>query len=185
MQIGAKAADELDDVVNVIIEVKGASGQRHHPGIKPVGHIDFVCGKHGPDGVAQQRRMVARERCDNQNGRITLAGRHGVRQDALEFEQATKRFDRLDTLENRNFNTINQGALEPPGWLVVVFSEAMQEFKPCRVASRHRHVGERAVGVSVELGDRVRPVRERIQQRTLHFTDLIEHRRIPCPRKSD
>ena len=185
MQIGAKAADELNDVGDVIIEVKGASGQRHHSGIKPVGHVDLVSGKHGADGVAQQRRMVARERCNNQNGRVTLAGRHGVRQDALEFEQTTKRFDRLDALENRNFNTIDQGAIEPPGRLVVVFPEAMQEFEPCRIASRHRHVGKWAVWVGVELGDRVRPVGERIQQRTLHFTDLIEHRRNPCPRKSD
>ena len=153
MQIGAKAADELDDVVDVIIEVKGAGGQRHHTGIKPVGHIDLMGRKHGANGVAQQRRMVAGEGRNDQNGRVTLAGRHRVRQDALEFEQTAKRFDGLNALENRDFNAIDEGTVETPSRLVVVFPETMQEFEPCRVASRHRHVGEGAIRVGVELGD--------------------------------
>src|SRR3546814_3058848 len=45
---------------------------RHHARINPVGEVDLVVGKQGAHGIAQQGRVVARQRRDQQHHRVVL-----------------------------------------------------------------------------------------------------------------
>ena len=52
--LALQVADEFLHVVDIVVEVESAVGQRHIARIFPVGDIDLVVLEHGLDGVAQQ-----------------------------------------------------------------------------------------------------------------------------------
>ena len=63
-------SDEVDDVIDEVVEVEAAHGQRHVARVDPVGDVEIVLRQHRLDGAAQQRRVVARHRRDQQHLRV-------------------------------------------------------------------------------------------------------------------
>ena len=90
MNVRAEEADELAHVMDVVVEVERPFRDRHHPGIGPVGDEDLVVAEQALDGVAQQRRMVTRQRGDQQHFRLLELGELLVGQVFLEMQQAAK-----------------------------------------------------------------------------------------------
>ena len=70
-------ANEFLHVVDVIIEMKFAIRERHKAGILPIGDEDFVALQHGAHGVAQQSRVVARQRRNDQYSRLAFEAGEG------------------------------------------------------------------------------------------------------------
>ena len=68
--VAAQRVQHLDDVVDVVVEVERAGGERHHPGVLPVGDVDVVVGQQRLDRAAQQRRVVAGHRRHQQHLRV-------------------------------------------------------------------------------------------------------------------
>ena len=101
-------ADEFLHIVDVVVEVEFAVGQRHIACIFPVGDIDLVVFEHGFDGVAQQRGVVPRQWRHDQHGGLAFE----VRQRAqivgktLEAAQLAKRLVNFDALVNRQTDAI-------------------------------------------------------------------------------
>ena len=77
------------DVVDVGIEIEAPFRMRHHAGVDPFGDVDVVIGQECLDRAAQQRRIVARHRRDDQQLRLRAARR--TRERALEMQQPAER----------------------------------------------------------------------------------------------
>jgi hypothetical protein len=84
-------ADEFDRVADVVVELEAALRQRHHARVDPVGDVDGVVGQQRMHRVAQQRGVVARQRCEHQHHRIVATVRKRVGEQALELEQPAER----------------------------------------------------------------------------------------------
>ena len=78
-----------DHVVDVVVEIEAPVGERHHAGIDPFGDVDVVVRQERLDGAAQQRRVVARHRRDDQQ--FGLRPLRRVLERALEMQQPAER----------------------------------------------------------------------------------------------
>ena len=92
VDLGAEQADEVLHIGDVVGQVEAAGLHRHHAGVDPVGDVDLVVLQQRAYRVAQQRRVVARQRRHHQHDRLrTHALEHlrvvGV---ALEAQQAAE-----------------------------------------------------------------------------------------------
>lgn len=67
MRVGAKLAHEVDEIEGVILDVEFACGNRDIPRVVPIGHIDFAIGDEGFHRGAEERRVMARHRCDQKD----------------------------------------------------------------------------------------------------------------------
>ena len=96
VHVAAEHVQHLDDVIDIVVEIEAALGQRNHPGIGPIGDVDLMRRQKGFDGAAQQRRVVAGHRRHDQHARLRRAQR--PRQLAIEIQQAAERLfpDRAD-----------------------------------------------------------------------------------------
>jgi hypothetical protein len=56
MTIAAERMQDRDDVVDVVVEIEAAFGERHHARVHPVGDVDVMVRQERFDGAAQQRR---------------------------------------------------------------------------------------------------------------------------------
>ena len=77
---------EPDQVVDVVVEVEGAGGQRHVARVHPVGDVDVMLGQHLLDRAAQQRREMPRHRGDDQHLGVVAP----LASDALEVQQVAE-----------------------------------------------------------------------------------------------
>ena len=111
VRIGSEHANELDDVIDKIVEVEAAHGERDITRVDPVGDVDIMVGQHRLDGAAQQRRVVTRHRRHDQYlGVVALAGQRGLV--ALEVQQTAKRCRGHDLLAHRHLDAADVRRLE-------------------------------------------------------------------------
>ena len=147
-------ANELLHVVDVVVQVKGAFAQRHNAGIFPVGDKDLVVFEHGFDGIAQERGVVAGERCNDQDSRLRLelVQRGGIVRVTLEAQQLAKRLVDLHPFVYGYFHIFHIHGADAKFWFLVVLAQAVHE----RVAGRHalcqRHLADGGLGVVQNLG---------------------------------
>jgi hypothetical protein len=73
--MGARAerGEEVDDVVDVVVEVEAPVLERNLAGVDPVGDRHVVARQERRDRVAQQRRVVAGHRRDDEQARLVRA----------------------------------------------------------------------------------------------------------------
>ncbi len=69
----ADELEELDQIIDIIVEIEAAVGQRHQLRVAPVGDVDIAARQQPLDRAAQQRRIVARHRRDDQQPRARLS----------------------------------------------------------------------------------------------------------------
>ena len=112
MHVAAEHVQHLDDVIDIVVEIEAAFGQRHHPRIGPVGDVDLMGRQEGFDRAAQQRRVVAGHRRHDQHARLRAAQRPG--QLAIEIQQPAERLfpDRADL--DRRADAVDLGVVRGP-----------------------------------------------------------------------
>ena len=67
---GAEIFENLAQIVDVVVEVEEADRERHHPRIRPVRDVDIEIRQKRLDGPAEQSRVVARHRRNDQELRL-------------------------------------------------------------------------------------------------------------------
>ncbi len=88
----ADMLEELDQIVDIIVEVEAAGIERDELGVAPVGDEDVVARQHPLDRAAQQRRIMARHRRDDQQLRPVL---HALAAEMLELAERLAEHDLL------------------------------------------------------------------------------------------
>ena len=125
VRVAAQQMQHRDQVVDVVVEIEAALRQRHHPRVDPFGDVDVVVGQEGLDRAAQQRRVVARHRRDDEQAWLRPARR--VLERALEMQQPAERPlpDRRDT--HRNALAADHGGIDVPVRLAVAAGRALEQ----------------------------------------------------------
>ena len=172
MGVAAEEMQDADDVVDVVVEIEAARGDRHHPRIDPVGDVDVVVGQERLDRAAQQRGVVARHRRDDQH--LGLRPPRHVAEHALEMQQPAERPlpDRRDV--DRRALAADHDGIDAPVGLAVAARRALEQFGSGsqalavgRVRKRiervlevePRHVGEGARRLQRSVTGLVQPVK--------------------------
>jgi hypothetical protein len=116
----------LDHVVDVVVEIEAAFRHRHHARIDPVGDVDVVVRQEGFDRAAQQRRVVARHRRDDQQLRLRpLRGmREACARNAAAGRTAAPRSSDVD----RHALAADFGGIDAPFRLAVAARRALEQF---------------------------------------------------------
>ncbi len=83
-----------DQIVDIIVEIERAFGERHVARVGPVGDVDVVTGQHPLHGPAQQRREMARHRRDDQQ--LGVLDRAAFAHEVAQLPEGLARLDRLD-----------------------------------------------------------------------------------------
>ena len=68
--VAVQRMQHRDHVVDVVVEIEAPFGERHHAGVDPFGDVDVVIRQERLDRAAQQRRVVAGHRRDDQQLRL-------------------------------------------------------------------------------------------------------------------
>ena len=126
MRIAAEHVQDGNHVVDIIVEIEAALRHRHRAGVAPVGDVDVVIGQEGLDGAAQQRRVMARHRRDDQQLRLRPARR--AREGALEMQQPAERPlpHRFDM--HRHAFAADDGRIDAPFRPAVDARRALEQF---------------------------------------------------------
>ena len=135
MDVRPEIAAELHDVVDVVVEIEVALGERHLAGVGPVGDVHVVIGQQRLDRAAQQGGVVAAHRRHHQH--LGIAPR-GV---AMEAQQLAERLAQQDLFVDRDGLVADLGGLQAERGLGVVLGEPRHDLG----AGRHR-LAEPGVG---------------------------------------
>ena len=104
---GAEMLEHRAQVVDVIVEIEAAERQRRHARVGPVGDVDAVGRQERLDRAAQQRRVMARHRRDDQQLRlIEVTGQVGTD----EMQQIAERPAPDDLLEHLVLDAVDDDA---------------------------------------------------------------------------
>ena len=139
-----QVADEFLDVIDIVVKVERAIGQRHVACVFPVGDIDLVVFQHGLDGVAQQGRVVARQRRYDQHRRLVLElGERGrVVRKAFKAAQFAKRLVDFNAFLNRQGDSVYIHCVDVKRWLFITLAEAVHQAVACRHALGKRRFAD-------------------------------------------
>ena len=178
---GNEDRDQELHVLDVVVEMKGALGQRHHARVGPVGDEDLVVMQQTLHRVAQQRGMVTRQRCHHQHRRLLL---HGVEcaavvGEALEAQQPTEGLLHRHLLLHGDLHVRDQGRGDAEWRLFVFLGQAVQQVETGRNALGQWELCKRRQRVVVELGGSAGELREGRHQCALGLVDLVKHQKTP------
>ena len=175
---GPKRAEHVDQVIDVIVEIEAALGQRHHAGIRPIGDHHLVGRQESLDGAAQQGRVMAR------HGRHDQELRLGLRRLVVAIERDHVAEGPLpdDPLGDRDFLSVDRrgGEARSPACRSAGWSARTIRMPPSRCghrAFRPRDCREIPAG-SGGAGSRAR----RAQQPMGGFVHIIRKVHLKCPR---
>ncbi len=134
--LGADVADELANVGDVIVEVEGALVARDHARVDPVRDVDLVLRQEALHRVAQQGRVVTRERRDHEHRRVLLepADHLGLVAVALEALQATERLRDHRLFRPPAPRAAHVRRMDPELRLLVVLADAVKKLVARREA---------------------------------------------------
>ena len=126
---GLQVPNEFLYVVDVIVQMELAVFQRHQAGIFPIGDVNLVITQHGFDRIAQQGRVVTRQRCHDQHGGLIfeLGQRCGIVRKTFKSQQFTKRFFDFYPLMNCHIHAIHVYSANTKFGFDVIFSQAVEK----------------------------------------------------------
>ncbi len=124
MRVGAKVAQHLNHVIDIIVEAEMPRGQRHHARIRPISDVDLVSGKERLDRAPQKRRVMAGHRSDHENFRLMGMG-GGQR--PREMDKPPEGTLPHDFLGHGNLFAADEGAGEPELGLLVAARAALED----------------------------------------------------------
>ena len=172
-----QVANELLYIVDVVVKVKLALGQRHQAGAAPVGDVDLVVLEHGAHGVAQQGGVMAGQRgYDQHHGLGFELGQRGrVVRKTLETAQFAKRLVDFDTLMDGHANAVHIDRGDVKFWFFVALAQAIQQVVAGRNTLRERDLAQGRRRVAVQLRGGLGKVGKGLHQGALGFVYLVEH----------
>ena len=131
-----QVADEFLDVIDIVVKVERAIGQRYVACVFPVGDVDLVVFQHGLDGVAQQGGVMARQRRYDQYCRLALElGERGrVVRKAFKAAQFAKRLVDFDAFLNRQGDAVSIYRMDVKRWFFIILAQAVHQAVACRHA---------------------------------------------------
>jgi hypothetical protein len=173
--VAAQRMQHRDDVIDVVVEIEPAVGERHHARIDPFGDVDVVIGQERVDRAAQQRRVMAGHRRDDQQLRLRPLRR--VLERALEMQQPTERPLPFGHDVHWGALAAHQGGVDAPVGLAVAARGALEEFERRGCGLAGGGVGERIGRILVEDAARIREGARRRQRRMAHFVEPVHRRR--------
>ena len=175
VRLAAERVQHRDHVIDVVVEVEAPVRKRHHAGIDPLGDVDVMVRQERLDRAAQQRRVVARHRRDDEQFRLRAPRRMLHR--ALEMQEPAERPlpHRRDV--HRHALAADQGGVDAPFGLAVAARGALEEFERCGRGLPARGVRERVGGVLVEHAAGVRECARGRQGRLTHLVEPVHRRR--------
>ncbi len=169
MHVGAEVATELDDVVDIVVEVEVALGERHLAGVRPVGDVHVVLGQQRLDGAAQQGGEVAAHRRHDQHLGIAMRGV------AMEAQELAERLAEQDLFVDRDGLVADLRRLEAELGLGVVLREARHDLGARRHRLAEPGLGQRVVGAGIDLLQRIGPETDRLGELALELVGVIQH----------
>ncbi len=110
--VAVQRMQHRDHVVDVVVEIEAPFRERHHAGVDPFGDVDVVIRQERLDRAAQQRRVVAGHRRDDQH--LRLRPPRGVLERALEMQQPAERPLPLGHDVHRDALAADQGGRDAP-----------------------------------------------------------------------
>ena len=142
VRIGAEHTNELDDVIDEVVEVEAAHGERDVARVDPIGDVDFMVGQHRLDGAAQQRRVVpGHRRYDQHLGVVALASQRGLV--ALEVQQTAERGRGDQLLAHRDLDAADVRRLQGEFGLAIAARDVLEQLAGGGEVPAVRRVAER------------------------------------------
>ena len=175
MHVAAEHVQHLDDVIDIVVEIEAALGQRHHPGIGPVGDVDLMGRQKGFDRAAQQRRVMAGHRRHDQHTRLRRTQR--PRQLAIEIQQAAERLFPYDADFDRRAHAVDFGVVEAPFGLAVAARGPLEQFAAGGDGFAELGVRPRIERILKQDFCRVGHGARRIERRLRHLVHPVHRRR--------
>ena len=174
MLILADVLEKADQVIDVVIEIESARGQRHVFRIGPVGDVNHAAFQHALDRAAQQRRVVPAHRRDDQQPR--RVGRQAIVAEALEIAEGPRDYGRF---MDHVVVSIDLDRAQAKRRLAARRCGMCEHFK-----RRRHHLVRLELGEGIlRIGQHVRAERghcaARAKHRTLNFIHLVEHLHSP------
>ena len=172
-----QVAQELLNVIDVVVQVKFAFGQGHHTGVFPVGDVHLVPLQHGANRVAKQSGVVTRKGGNHQHHRLVLevCQGFGVIRKALETAQLTERFVEFNTFMNGYLDTLDVHRGDAKGGFLVIFGQTVKQLVGGGHALGKRGLLNRQTTVAVQPRSGHCEVGERLHDGALCFINLIKH----------
>ncbi len=189
VQVRPELVAHVDHVVDIVVEVEGALGQRHRARIGPVRDVDLVMGKHCLHRAAQQRRVMARKRRDDEQ---LLLRRHALHRGglALEMDEVAERAFPDDPFGHGNGLAVHLRLVEAELRFAVAPGRRLENVDGGRQRLVRHAFGEgiERVAQRPEAHFRRRP--ERCDRGMIEFVEMIQHAlprfgRSPGPVASD
>ena len=176
MRVRPHVLEDLDDVVDVVVEVEAALGQRHHARIAPVGDVHLGMRQHRLHRAAQERGVVARHGRDDQELGVISRGRIGPgRRIALEMDEVAKRARPDSALAHDMLHAVEIDSLQPELGLGVAPCHALEQFGSGRDLLGERRVGERVGGVAPGQARGIGHGAKRRHRRVVHLVQEVVH----------
>ena len=165
---------ELDDVVDVIVEIETADGDRHVARVVPVGDVDIVLGQHGLNRAAQQRGVVARHRRDDQHLRVVAFAADGFI--ASEVNEIAERFDEHDLFVDRHGDAGDLRRLQAEFGFAIAPRDVFENFAGGDHIFAERGFADRVHRPLKRVTKRLHAEAPRRDQRVRQFVGVIIHR---------
>ena len=181
MHARTEVVQNLDQVVDVVVQAEIAVDDRDDPRVRPVGDVDVAMGQEGRDRAAQERRVMARHRRDDQE--LRLLGPAGEIRPG-KTQQAAEGPGPDDLLLNRIRASVLGGEfIEAEGRLAVAAGHALEHLRACRNVLAEKGMGQRVPGIAEgEMGG-VRPGASGHKRRMRHLIEFVrfalEHAQSP------
>jgi hypothetical protein len=175
VHVGAKVADEVLYVIDIVGQVERAVGHRHHAGVDPVGDVDVLVRQQRAHGVAQQRGVVARQRRDDQHGRLRQRSELGGGHVFLEMAELAERLVHDDFFDDADLAALDRGRVQLEGRFLVILAEAVHQLIAGGDTLRKRGVREWRHRIGEQFCRGIGPLHQRVQHGALHLVQLVKH----------
>ena len=169
MHVGPEVAAEGDDIVDVVVEVEIAVGERHFAGIGPVGDVDVVLGEQRLDRATQQGGEVAAHRRHQQNLGVA------PRRVAVEVEKVAERLAQQDLFVDLDVLVIDEGSFQAKCGLPEVLGEPRHDLGAGRDRLAEPGFGQGIVGAGVGLLEGIGPEPDGLGELPVKFVSMIKH----------
>ena len=163
-------AEEVDQVIDVIVEVEIALVDIDAARIGPVGDPDFRAFHHPRNRAAQQRGVMPAHRGDDQQ-----AGRIFGQAIALEMPEVAERAALDHGFGDRHVLPVHGHGLDPEGGLAVACRSVGKHVERARHHRRETEVAERVARIGQPLRADSRPGAGAGQELPLHLVSVVKH----------
>ena len=173
---GAEMAQELRDIIDIVVEIECAADRRNHAGVDPVGDVNIVMRQHRLHGSAQQRGIVARHRRDDQH--LVLGSTPVVVQLAKVQKTAEILVERNHLFDGHQI-VVNNCVGDAEGRLSVAPGAALEHFERRRERPAELRSGQGIGGAFPEIQSGIGHRAPRRKCCMVHFVKVIKHGSLP------